>query len=130
MHSIDTVKIVLVGVTFGLLVAMALYGPRDPAARAADSSSTGGLVALTAQAGSSQKDTALFLVDTQSKHIALYVYDGNNFQLNAARSYMYDLGIHEAGKRAGITVSEAKKLYELDAAAKPGDRPPHKGYDR
>lgn len=119
MRTVDALTLCALGMVATLFAVMLLRGGAD--ARAADHSATGGLIALTAQAGSGQKDTALFLVDTQSKHIALYTYDSNNFHLVAARSYMYDLGIHDAGKRAGISVVEAKELYEQDAAVKPGE---------
>lgn len=107
MKTSESMKMFLLGLVVALLAVIALRSDSG-VATAADSGGSGNLVAL---AQSSKNAAMLFLVDMQTRHIAVYMAEDNKFAFQAARSFRYDLGITEADGRK-ISVADAKKLYD------------------
>jgi hypothetical protein len=100
MTTANTVKVFFLGVIAALLLALVLKDVRlaSTTANAQDSATAAGTVALVSNIGSGGQKVALFIIDTATKHLALYVVDDGNkfFNLVAARNYGYDVGIDYA----------------------------------
>ncbi len=110
MKAGEAVKMILLGMTVAFLAVLAIRGGGE--GLAADHAAGGSVIALTV---SDTKDTYLYLVNTESKHIALYAYDGNKFGFRASRSYQYDR-LEDMNDRRGMSVKDAKQEYEKEAA--------------
>lgn len=110
MKSVDGVKLFVAGVTVALLAMIAFRGAEQARAGGA---SVGTVMALT---GVQQNNTMLFLVDAENKSLAVYAYDGNQFQFRAARYFAYDLGIFDHQLRSGISIEDAKEHFDLAPA--------------
>lgn len=107
----ELAKVFLLGV-IAALVAVAVFQPEAVRINAADSSSSGGLIALTVQG---KKDVKLFVIDTVSKYLAVYAVDtSDRLIFQSARKIQQDLRIEEMNKKSGMSVKEAEKEAKND----------------
>jgi hypothetical protein len=116
MTTATTIKMFLMGMIAALLLVIALKDGRAAlnSASAADSGQAGGTIALVSNYGQGNNKLGIVLVDTSTKHIAIYQADDNSkfFSLVAARNYGYDLGIDHADY-------DSSKGYDVSSSAGP-----------
>lgn len=121
MNTVEAVKIFALGVVIALL-GMLLVN-QSQKTNAGDSAAAGSLIALTSQAGSGGKNTFLYVIDSETRHLAIYSGDENGMAFCGARYIGYDVFIDEAKwKRApsGYSVEEAEKMYKESMSKKKG----------
>ena len=116
MKTVDAIKLCALGAIVSLLAVIALNGHTSCGkAYAGDAASSGNIIALTSRCGTGNgKYSALYLIDTSSKNIAVYIHDNLNFGLSCARTYSFDVGIGDMKFKGGkgATVKQAKKAYD------------------
>ena len=114
MKTGSAIKIFLLGVVAALLLTVVVRDGKSAmnAAQAQDHAVAGGLIALTAQTGSSNKTIGLIIIDTETKNMCYYLADeAQPLRLVSARHYGFDVGIQELPfKRLGYDVYEEKEL--------------------
>ncbi|MBP5232638.1 MAG: hypothetical protein J6333_04470 [Planctomycetes bacterium] len=114
MKTVSAIKIFLLGAVAALLLTVVLRDGKSAldSAQAQDHAVAGGVIALTAQTGSSAKTIGLVLIDTETKNMAYYLADeARPLRLVSTRHYGFDVGILELPfKSTGYDVFDEKEL--------------------